>query len=95
MQTLLYRALLLERGMPSFYFTFLPQDSTFISICHQKTDFLFFFFGSRASDYGLVKFDSSGRVIQFSEKPKGAALEEMVSIHLLLTTQICIGSFQE
>ncbi|AQK88788.1 glucose-1-phosphate adenylyltransferase large subunit 2, chloroplastic/amyloplastic isoform X1 [Zea mays] len=32
---------------------------------------------SRASDYGLVKFDSSGRVIQFSEKPKGAALEEM------------------
>ncbi|PUZ64614.1 hypothetical protein GQ55_3G156400 [Panicum hallii var. hallii] len=32
---------------------------------------------SRASDYGLVKFDSSGRVIQFSEKPKGADLEEM------------------
>ncbi|CAL4901651.1 unnamed protein product [Urochloa decumbens] len=32
---------------------------------------------SRASDYGLVKFDSSGRVIQFSEKPKGADLEKM------------------
>nr|ARA71546.1 ADP-glucose pyrophosphorylase large subunit [Eleusine coracana]ARA71547.1 ADP-glucose pyrophosphorylase large subunit [Eleusine coracana] len=32
---------------------------------------------SRASDYGLVKFDSSGRVIQFSEKPKGADLEAM------------------
>ncbi|XP_062180530.1 glucose-1-phosphate adenylyltransferase large subunit 3, chloroplastic/amyloplastic [Phragmites australis] len=32
---------------------------------------------NRASDYGLVKFDSSGRVIQFSEKPKGADLEAM------------------
>ncbi|XP_051210513.1 glucose-1-phosphate adenylyltransferase large subunit 1, chloroplastic/amyloplastic isoform X1 [Lolium perenne] len=32
---------------------------------------------SRASEYGLVKFDSSGRVIQFSEKPKGADLEAM------------------
>ncbi|OWM87236.1 hypothetical protein CDL15_Pgr019283 [Punica granatum] len=26
---------------------------------------------SRASDYGLVKIDSRGRIIQFSEKPKG------------------------
>ncbi|KAG8085262.1 hypothetical protein GUJ93_ZPchr0010g10118 [Zizania palustris] len=32
---------------------------------------------SRASDYGLVKFDNLGRVIQFSEKPKGADLEAM------------------
>lgn len=32
---------------------------------------------SRASDYGLVKFDSSGRVIQFLEKPMGADLEAM------------------
>ncbi|XBJ27982.1 hypothetical protein VPH35_005157 [Triticum aestivum] len=32
---------------------------------------------SRASEYGLVKFDSSGRVVQFSEKPKGADLEAM------------------
>lgn len=70
----------------------------FFSTCHQKTgahaDF-FFCFGSRASDYGLVKFDSSGRVIQFSEKPKGAALEEMVSHHLTSGTQIYIGTFQE
>uniref|UniRef100_A0A0D9V396 glucose-1-phosphate adenylyltransferase n=1 Tax=Leersia perrieri TaxID=77586 RepID=A0A0D9V396_9ORYZ len=34
--------------------------------------------GSRASEYGLVKFDSSGRVIQFFEKPEGADLESMV-----------------
>ncbi|CAK9142547.1 unnamed protein product [Ilex paraguariensis] len=32
---------------------------------------------SRASDYGLVKIDSRGRVIQFAEKPKGANLKAM------------------
>ena len=43
---------------------------SFISNC------LFF---SRASDYGLVKADARGRIIQFSEKPKGADLKAMVS----------------
>lgn len=33
--------------------------------------------GSRASDYGLMKIDKTGRIIQFSEKPKGANLESM------------------
>ncbi|KAJ0087313.1 hypothetical protein Patl1_09181 [Pistacia atlantica] len=32
---------------------------------------------SRASDYGLMKIDSTGRVIQFSEKPKGPDLKAM------------------
>ncbi|KAL5788683.1 hypothetical protein ACOSP7_005632 [Xanthoceras sorbifolium] len=32
---------------------------------------------SRASDFGLVKFDSRGRVVQFAEKPKGADLKAM------------------
>ncbi|KAH7517796.1 glucose-1-phosphate adenylyltransferase large subunit 1 [Ziziphus jujuba] len=32
---------------------------------------------SRASDYGLVKIDSRGRIAQFSEKPKGADLKAM------------------
>ncbi|KAI5393993.1 Glucose-1-phosphate adenylyltransferase large subunit 1 [Lathyrus oleraceus] len=32
---------------------------------------------SRASDFGLVKVDSRGRIIQFSEKPKGADLKAM------------------
>ncbi|KMT00416.1 hypothetical protein BVRB_9g217200 [Beta vulgaris subsp. vulgaris] len=32
---------------------------------------------SRASDYGLMKIDSRGRVIQFWEKPKGTELEAM------------------
>ncbi|MED6219527.1 Glucose-1-phosphate adenylyltransferase large subunit 1 [Stylosanthes scabra] len=32
---------------------------------------------SRASDYGLVKVDGRGRIIQFSEKPKGADLKSM------------------
>lgn len=31
----------------------------------------------RASDFGLLKIDDNGRVISFSEKPKGDALKEM------------------
>nr|WP_199292337.1 MULTISPECIES: glucose-1-phosphate adenylyltransferase [unclassified Coleofasciculus] len=31
----------------------------------------------RASDFGLMKIDDTGRVIDFSEKPKGDALKEM------------------
>src|ERR1041385_6322363 len=30
-----------------------------------------------ASEFGLLKTDSAGRIIEFSEKPKGAALEAM------------------
>ncbi|KAL7246695.1 hypothetical protein ACSBR2_001743 [Camellia fascicularis] len=32
---------------------------------------------SRASDYGLMKFDHHGRIIQFAEKPKGDDLKAM------------------
>ncbi|KAL9257418.1 Glucose-1-phosphate adenylyltransferase large subunit 1-like protein [Drosera capensis] len=32
---------------------------------------------SRASDYGLMKIDSTGRVTQFSEKPEGADMKAM------------------
>ena len=31
----------------------------------------------RASDFGLMKIDDTGRIIDFSEKPKGEALEKM------------------
>ncbi|BAZ28354.1 glucose-1-phosphate adenylyltransferase [Cylindrospermum sp. NIES-4074] len=31
----------------------------------------------RASDFGLMKIDAAGRVIDFSEKPKGEALDKM------------------
>ena len=31
----------------------------------------------RASDFGLMKIDGSGRVVDFSEKPKGDALKQM------------------
>lgn len=31
----------------------------------------------RASDFGLMKIDKNGRVVDFSEKPKGDALKEM------------------
>jgi len=31
----------------------------------------------RASDFGLMKIDNAGRVVKFSEKPKGDALTEM------------------
>jgi len=33
--------------------------------------------GRRASDFGLMKIDNAGRVIDFSEKPKGEALAKM------------------
>ncbi|KAI8015239.1 hypothetical protein LOK49_LG05G03671 [Camellia lanceoleosa] len=32
---------------------------------------------SRASDYGLMKIDKTGRIINFAEKPKGPALKQM------------------
>lgn len=32
---------------------------------------------SRASDYGLMKMDDTGRIVQFSEKPKGPDLKAM------------------
>lgn len=32
---------------------------------------------SRASDYGLMKIDGRGRILNFSEKPKGAQLKSM------------------
>lgn len=35
---------------------------------------------SRASDYGLMKIDDKGRIVQFSEKPKGSNLKAMVDV---------------
>lgn len=35
---------------------------------------------SRASDYGLLKIDGKGRIIQFAEKPKGSELKAMVNL---------------
>lgn len=32
---------------------------------------------SRASDFGLMKIDDTGRIVEFAEKPKGDALEAM------------------
>jgi hypothetical protein len=31
----------------------------------------------RASDFGLMKIDEQGRIVEFAEKPKGAALQAM------------------
>ncbi|VFQ78344.1 unnamed protein product [Cuscuta campestris] len=39
---------------------------------------------SRASDFGLVRIDRTGKVIQFSEKPKGADLKAMQADTTLL-----------
>ncbi|OMO75635.1 Nucleotidyl transferase [Corchorus olitorius] len=39
---------------------------------------------SRASDYGLVKMDGRGRIVQFAEKPKGADLRAMQTDTTLL-----------
>lgn len=35
------------------------------------------FVREQAEDFGLLKAESSGRIVEFREKPKGAALEEM------------------
>jgi glucose-1-phosphate adenylyltransferase len=32
---------------------------------------------ARASDFGLIKIDDNGRIVSFSEKPKGEALKQM------------------
>lgn len=50
-------------------------------------------FLSRASDYGLMKIDSRGRVIQFWEKPKETELEAMVGqpIHEMLSNVLCVS----
>nr|AAC49729.1 ADP-glucose pyrophosphorylase large subunit [Hordeum vulgare subsp. vulgare] len=47
------------------------QRDAGISICCLPID------DSRASDFGLMKIDDTGRVISFSEKPKGADLKAM------------------
>ncbi|XP_062212330.1 glucose-1-phosphate adenylyltransferase large subunit-like isoform X2 [Phragmites australis] len=53
------------------------QRSAGISICCLPID------GSRASDFGLMKIDDTGRVISFSEKPKGDDLKAMVDTTVL------------
>ena len=35
---------------------------------------------SRASDFGLMRIDNKGRILSFSEKPKGEELKAMVSL---------------
>lgn len=39
-----------------------------------------FSFGSRASDYGLMKINNKGQVLYFNEKPKGDDLTSMVIV---------------
>lgn len=41
--------------------------------------YVFYVNFSRASDFGLMKIDGKGRVISFSEKPKGEDLNAMVN----------------
>ncbi|KAG2546108.1 glucose-1-phosphate adenylyltransferase large subunit 1, chloroplastic/amyloplastic-like isoform X2 [Panicum virgatum] len=47
------------------------QRGAGISICCLPID------GSRASDFGLMKIDDTGRIVSFSEKPKGDDLKAM------------------
>ena len=43
--------------------------------------------GRRASDFGLMKIDEKGRVISFSEKPKGDDLKAMVCLIILASSE--------
>ncbi|KAF5941745.1 hypothetical protein HYC85_019387 [Camellia sinensis] len=46
--------------------------------CLPMDDSVFLYFhDSRASDFGLMKIDGKGRILSFSEKPKGADLKAM------------------
>ena len=56
---------------------------------HGLICFPFFPLGSRASNNGLVKFDHTGRVLQFFEKPKGADLISMVRNSLCNPVLLC------
>ena len=45
--------------------------------------------GSRASDFGLMKIDNKGRILSFSEKPKGEDLKAMVNlVSIILVIQV-------
>jgi len=44
----------------------------------------------RASDYGLMKIDNKGRVISFSEKPKGNDLKAQVFYHDLSHSHVLV-----
>lgn len=50
---------------------------------------------SRASDYGLMKIDQSGRIIQFAEKPKGPDLEAMVIKNAYFVRIQCFPPFSQ
>uniref|UniRef100_A0A2P2JW48 AGPase large subunit protein n=1 Tax=Rhizophora mucronata TaxID=61149 RepID=A0A2P2JW48_RHIMU len=43
---------------------------------------------SRASDYGLVKTDSRGRIVHFAEKPRGSELKAMVGTTCIIKKQV-------
>lgn len=43
-----------------------------------------YFHDSRASDFGLMKINNEGRVLSFSEKPKGKDLKAMVRYKFLI-----------
>lgn len=45
----------------------------------------------RATAFGLMKIDEEGRIVEFSEKPKGEALKAM-RVNLI-TTIICCSCF--
>lgn len=46
------------------------------------------FHDRRASDFGLMKIDDSGRVLSFSEKPKGDDLKAMVILENLTVSEL-------
>lgn len=46
------------------------------------------FHDRRASDFGLMKIDDTGRVLSFSEKPKGDDLKAMVILENLTVSQL-------
>jgi hypothetical protein len=55
------------------------QSETEWHLLHASAERPFWLLCSRASDFGLVKIDATGRITSFVEKPKGDELKAAVS----------------
>lgn len=63
--------------------------------CLMNLSVFLFLHHSRASDFGLLKIDKSGQIVQFSEKPKGDHLKAMVSNQFLLSINRSLRSLTQ
>lgn len=88
-QWMIGRLLVLDKyGFPLFisqhYFHSIVQDLIFTTLHYSISSRLCY---SRAADFGLMKIDQKGRILSFSEKPKGEDLKAMVILKLVMSLE--------